>query len=331
MVKKREGSFAKASAKAKTAGDKLSDGAPDILGSRLQAVTKSRQTVPTTVRLVDPEECQIWERHNRNFERLEQGVCQDLIDSMIAQGKQEVPAIVRRTGRHSNPKYEIICGARRFWTVTWLRENNYPQFQYLIEVRTLTDEEAFRLSNLENLDRQDISDFERAQDYKQAVKLYYDGKQSVMAERNNKSESWVSRYLKLAELPQDIVDAYANLSDLKIHHGLQLLKLVENKHARGLVLDQAKVLKSQHAEARIAGQPSLKGAAVLKLLLGSAQQKKNKRGGPLSEYDAGDLKGVLIVKSKNQRSITLSVNTTLGASAANLVKAFESALIDYYK
>ena len=39
------------------------------------------------------------------------------------------------------------------WAITWLRANNYPDFRYLIEVRDLTDEQAFRLSDIENRDR----------------------------------------------------------------------------------------------------------------------------------------------------------------------------------
>jgi hypothetical protein len=61
-------------------------------------------------------------------------------------------------------EYEVICGARRHWTVAWLRANNYRQFRFLVEVRELSDEEAFRLSDIENRDREDISDYERAID-----------------------------------------------------------------------------------------------------------------------------------------------------------------------
>lgn len=332
MVKKRKGSFAQASELAKTAGElPAATGTPDILSTRLQAVSKSRQTVPTTIRLVDPDECLIWERHNRNIDRLQQGGCQDLIDSFIAQGKQEVPAIVRRTGRTAKPTYEIICGARRFWTVQWLRKHNYPQFQYLIEIRNLTDEEAFRLSNLENLDRKDISDYERALDYKEAVKLYYDGKQAVMAERHNKSESWVSRYLKLAELPVEISEAYADLQDLKIHHGPQLVKLLDAKVTREPLLQQARALKAAHEASRKGGQKPMLGAAVLKSLLACARKRPAKRVGPIAEYAAGEYPAALAVKNKNQRSITFAINTQLGAPKKALVEAFKQALTDHYQ
>lgn len=99
------------------------------------------------------------------------------------------------------PRFEVICGARRHFAVSWLRANNYPQFRYLVEERALTDEEAFRLADIENRDREDLSDYERAVDYAQALERYYGGRQKTMATRLEVSEAWLSRYLQLAKLP----------------------------------------------------------------------------------------------------------------------------------
>ena len=99
-----------------------------------------------------------------------------------------------------------------------MRANNYPQFEYYIEVRDLEDEECFRLSDLENRNRKDISDYERALDYQGALKRYYDT-QSAMAQRLNVAENWLSRYLLLANLQKEIVDAYADIHDLKLRQG----------------------------------------------------------------------------------------------------------------
>jgi len=46
--------------------------------------------------LIDPARCRIWEAHNRDYAALDEAACADLIESMKAQGRQEVPAIVRR-------------------------------------------------------------------------------------------------------------------------------------------------------------------------------------------------------------------------------------------
>ncbi|MEJ1977658.1 MAG: hypothetical protein WDN49_17670 [Acetobacteraceae bacterium] len=44
--------------------------------------------------------------------------------------------------------------------MTWLRANNYPEFRFLVEPRELTDEEAFRLADLENRSAKDLSDYD---------------------------------------------------------------------------------------------------------------------------------------------------------------------------
>ncbi|MBV0892881.1 ParB/RepB/Spo0J family partition protein [Paracoccus sp. Z118] len=202
------------------------------------------------LRWVDPASCVMWEGHNRAYDLLTEENCRDLIDSIRAQGQQEFPAIVRRrTGQGA--EYEVICGARRHFAVSWLRANNYPQFRYLIEVRDLTDEEAFRLADIENRDRADLSDYERARDYARALSLYYGGKQKAMAARLEVSEAWLSRYLYLARLPQPLIRAWPRITDLKELHARTLRPLLSEDQAA--VLAEAKAIATQQDQAR-AGQ-----------------------------------------------------------------------------
>jgi ParB family chromosome partitioning protein len=170
-----------------------------------------------TLRWIDPAEARMWERHNRAYDLLTEDNCRDLIDGIRSQGRQEFPAVVRRTGDADTP-YEVICGARRHFAVSWLRANNYPQMRYLVELRDLTDEEAFRLADIENRDREDISDYERAVDYLGALDRYYGGSQKDMAARLEVSPAWLSRYLQLARLPGEIVAAFASIRDLREAH-----------------------------------------------------------------------------------------------------------------
>lgn len=182
-------------------------------------------------RWVDPICCWMWERHNRRYDLLTESRCQDLIDGFKSQGRQEFPAIVRKIDGNPNVDYEVICGARRHWTVTWLRANNYPDFKYLIEVRDLTDEQAFRLSDIENRDNLDLSDYERAIDYKSALKNYYKN-QKEMAKRIEVSEAWLSRYLDLADLPDIIIKAFVDITEIRSKHGRDLkpyLKDMKNR------------------------------------------------------------------------------------------------------
>ena len=109
----------------------------------------SGAVVGRAIEQVDPARCRMWAEHNRDYEALDESRCADLIESFKAQGRQEVPAIVRRVRNEADFDFEVICGARRHWTVSWLRAHNYADFRFLVEVRELTDEEAFRISDLE--------------------------------------------------------------------------------------------------------------------------------------------------------------------------------------
>lgn len=220
---------------------------------RQNALADSGQREEKVLRWVDPASCVMWERHNRAYELLDEDNCRDLIDSLKSQGQQEFPAIVRRLPEGQGAEYEVICGARRHFAVTWLRANNYPQFRYLIEVRDLTDEEAFRLADIENRDRADLSDYERARDYLKALDLYYGGKQKSMAARLEVSEAWLSRYLYLARLPAAIVSAWPQITALKELHARSLRPMLAD--ASEDVLHEATVISEQQTRAR-AGQAS---------------------------------------------------------------------------
>ncbi|MDT1064564.1 ParB/RepB/Spo0J family partition protein [Paracoccus sp. CPCC 101403] len=237
----------------------ISDGAgAEKAGTRFlkrsNALAESGEREEKLLRWVDPERCAMWHRHNRAYDLLNEGNCRDLIDSIRAQGQQEFPAIVRRLSAGQEAEYEVICGARRHFAVSWLRANNYPQFRYLIEVRDLSDEEAFRLADIENRDRADLSDYERARDYLQALELYYGGKQKAMAARLEVSEAWLSRYLYLARLPEEVVQAWPQITDLKELHARGLRPLLQEAGDR--VLAEARSIATQQIEGR-AGQGAL--------------------------------------------------------------------------
>ena len=218
--------------------------ATGVLAGRNSRLTElaSGSVVDHPQELVDPARCRIWDRHNRDYGALSETRCADLIESIKAQGRQEVPAIVRRITGDPDYDFEVICGARRHWTVTWLRTHNYPDIRYLVEIRKLTDEQAFRIADIENRAREDLSDVERARDYLRALDLYYEGKQKSMAERLNQSEAWLSRYLDLARLPEAVVVAFADPFELKISHIGTLKPILKPEESRVLVIAEAKRL-----------------------------------------------------------------------------------------
>lgn len=240
---------------------------------RSNALSESGEREEKVLRWVDPAQCVMWERHNREYSLLNDQNCADLINSIKAQGRQEFPAIVRRTGEG----YEVICGARRHFAISWLRANNYPQFRYLVDVRDLTDEEAFRLSDIENRDREDISDYERARDYARALEAYYGGRQKAMAERLEVSEGWLSRYLQLVKLPDVIIASYASLRDVKELHARILKPLLTNPKTREAVMNVAGELAMTQEVARAGKGDPVPAAQVLARLKAAVATPKRTR------------------------------------------------------
>lgn len=238
---------------------------------------------------VDPATCRMWARHNRDYALLDADNCADLIDGIRAQGRQEFPAVVRRLQGESHD-YEVICGARRHFAVSWLRANTYPQFKYLIEVRDLGDEEAFRLADIENRERDDISDYERARDYAEAIKLYYGGKQKRMAQRLEVSEAWLSRYLALARLPDVVVSAFPSIRDIRELHARMLRPLLADGTAGREVLAEARRITGLQAEARQGRGEMLEATAVVARLRAAARPQGAAKPAP-RRYGGGSTGG----------------------------------------
>ncbi len=199
-----------------------------------------------TLHWVDPAVCKMWEQHNRRYDLLSEERCKDLIEGIKAQGRQEFPAIVRKI-EDPDYQYEVICGARRHWTISHLRKENYNNFKFLVDVRDLNDEEAFRLSDIENRDRQDISDYERAVDYANAAKLYYKN-QKQMAQRLEVSASWLSRYLDLAKLPRDLVDLFSDIAFITTVNGRKLKPFLKDPKKRKGLQERIEKVKTRIEE-----------------------------------------------------------------------------------
>ena len=255
--------------------------APERLGARLSSLSRvtSGDVKEKTLRLVDPARCRMWSRHNRRYDLLSEASCADLLEGLRSQGEQEFPAIVRPVTDDPDFDYEVICGARRHWSVSFLRNVEHRPIKFLIEVRDLDDEAAFRLSDVENRARDDISDYERALDYRAAVEDYYGGVARRMAERMEVKEGWLSRFLDLAKLPPGIVEAFGDIRQLRENHARLLKPLLADDGKRPKVMAAAKSLASEQAARVKNGQPIVDAAKVIDRLKAAAEGK-GVSGGP---------------------------------------------------
>lgn len=278
---------------------------------------------------VDPARCRMWSEHNRDYGHLSEAGCSDLIESLKAQGKQEVAAIVRRLHGVPDFDFEVICGARRHWSVSWLRAHNYPDFRFLVEVRDLTDEEAFRISDLENRARADLTDLERARDYLRALDRHYEGKQKTMAERLNVTQSWLSRYLDLARLPEAILRAFPNPQDLKIKHITLIKPLLKPDDRRRRVLEEADRIAGAHGTIAkgAAGPPAI----IRRLAVAADPPKRSgspkKSGSGTSEVIAvREGHSVIRLEPRKRNEVTLTLLLSGGTSKADVEEAFGAVL-----
>lgn len=282
--------------------------------------------VTRTHELVDPARCRMWAGHNREYGLLNEDRCADLIESIKAQGRQEMPAIVRRVAGDPDYDFEVICGARRHWSISWLRSHNYPDFKFLVDVREIGDEEAFRLADIENRARDDLTDLERAKDYLRALEAYYDGRQKTMADRLKVTESWLTRYLDLARLPGEIMVAFTNPQDLGIRNAIALKALLKTEDRRARAFREAKRLAESQAEG-----DSLPVLEVVRLL-GLAADPPKKSGSPkrsgseLPSFESAAGKPLLRVDKKGRGGVTLTLHPKSGASRDEVEAALAKVL-----
>ena len=278
---------------------------------------------------VDPADCKMWSEHDRDYSLLDERNCADLIDGIKSQGKQEFPAIVRKLDNDANFKYEVICGARRHWSISHLRANNFPEFKFLIEVQDLTDEQAFRLSDIENRDREDISDYERAVKYVKAVSKYYKT-QKAMAERLQVTEAWLSRYLDLASMPTEIINCYASIRDIKTKHAKYLKPLMKDAKVRHKLMLKASQIIEEQSKRKQANKDLLDGVEVINLL--KLPNKKEAKSTPnqATVYKSSDDKKMMEVAKKGKGGLSINILAGSGASKEELVAACKKAIEQHF-
>jgi ParB family chromosome partitioning protein len=115
---------------------------------------------------------------------------EELVESVKELGVLE-PLIVRflKTGF-----YEIVAGERRFRAAEHLKLTSVP-----CVIRPLTDEQAYEVQLIENIQRKDLSDMEKARMLDYMIKNFH-CTQDQLAKKLAKTQDWISRHLSLLRL-----------------------------------------------------------------------------------------------------------------------------------
>lgn len=277
-----------------------------------------------TQQAVDPARCRIWPGNARLYASLNEEGCRDLIDSILAEGGQKVPAVVRRVEGDPDHEFEVIAGTRRHWAVSWLRTHDYPDFKYLVQIHVLDDESAFRIADLENRARKDVSDLERARNYAWALEKHYGGTQARMAERLRVSKGWLSKMLKVAEIPDEVVAAFATVTDVQLKPAYELAQVMEKPAAAASVRAEAIKLAAEQGRLRSEGHSGLPAGDVMRRLIRATQERAKPKTPLVEKAKSG--RPLATVLTTNRQGVTLKLHAGTGADPDEIVGAVRRLL-----
>lgn len=254
-----------------------------------------------------PAECSVWPGNARDYALLTEDRVRSLIDSIQAENGNRIPVVVRRTPQ-AELQYELVIGTRRHWAISWLNAHHFPEIELVAIIEDLDDEAAFRLADIENREREDISDLERGANYKAAVDAYYAGVQNKMADRVKLSKSTLARYIGLTEIPQTIVSAFNSPMDLQVRHGDKLLPPLRTPALRSKMEEAAKVIAAEQSFRQSGDEEPISGSDVVARLVAATTTTRTGR----SQKTLIEVKGASIgqVDRDRARGLTITLNPT---------------------
>jgi len=149
--------------------------------------TSTEELVELDLDLIEPNNLQ--PRTVFNEEKLEE-LAQSIRENGIIQ-----PLLVRNTGRG---KYQLVAGERR-----WRAAQRAGLLRAPAIVRDIPDEKMLELALIENIQRQELNPIEEAQAYKRLIEAL-GLTQEMVAQRVGRDRTFITNYLRLLRLPEDI-------------------------------------------------------------------------------------------------------------------------------
>jgi ParB family chromosome partitioning protein len=137
----------------------------------------------------------------------------ELARSITANGVVQ-PLLVRRNGA----RYELVAGERRWRAAQLAGLTRIP-----VVIRSIPDDKVLELALIENIQREDLNPIEEARAYKKLIETL-GLTQETVAERVGRDRSYVTNYLRLLKLPDDLQELLQN-GRLSTGHARALLGL----------------------------------------------------------------------------------------------------------
>src|SRR5215207_10827912 len=195
--------------------------------------TTSEEMVEIDLDLIEPNNFQ--PRTSFDEERLEQ-----LAQSIRANGIIQ-PLLVRRL---SSDKYQLVAGERR-----WRAAQRAGLHRVPCVVKEIPEDKMLELALIENIQRQELNAIEEAHAYKRLIETL-GLTQETVAQRVGRDRSFVTNYLRLLRLPDDI-QRLVEEEKLSMGHARALLGVddadIQRRVARNVMEQALSVRETERA------------------------------------------------------------------------------------
>lgn len=167
----------------------------------------------------------------------------ELAQSIKANGIVQ-PIIVRKKGS----RYEIVAGERRWRASQIAGIKKIPSV-----VRNISDDKLLELALIENIQRQELNPIEEAKAYKKLIETI-GLTQEMVAERVGKNRTFITNYLRVLKLPDDIQDLIVT-DKLSVGHAKALLAIensdIQRQLAKNIIEMTLSVRETEKAVKRL--------------------------------------------------------------------------------
>ncbi len=200
------------------------------------AATTSEDLLEIDIDLIEPSPAQ----PRTHFD---EGRLEELAQSIRSNGIVQ-PLLVRRRGAG----YELVAGERRWRAAQRAGLQRVPAV-----VREIPDDKLLELALVENIQRQELNAIEEAHAYKKLIESL-GLTQETVAQRVGRDRSFVTNYLRLLRLPDDI-QRLVEEEKLSMGHARALLGVddpeIQRRVARNVIEQSLSVRETERAIKRI--------------------------------------------------------------------------------
>lgn len=182
--------------------------------------------------------------------RFDETQLEELAQSIKTNGVVQ-PILVRKTG---GGRYQIVAGERRWRAAQRAGLQRIPSV-----IRDVPDDKMLELALIENIQRQELNAIEEAYAYKRLIETF-NLTQETVAQRVGRDRTFVTNYLRLLRLPEDIQRLVED-SKLSMGHARALLGIddadKQRQIARNIMERSLSVRDTERAVKRVvAGEDS---------------------------------------------------------------------------